>query len=137
MSTTSSPDCIPVVALQSCHSQLSYILAELSNRRLKASYLPGCWKFWSLLPVFSNVGERCMAKNYCLFSDFQHRCRSSWLIADLLTVVCYKIAKVWNRSGATCDVACDISKASDRVWHADLLYKLKSYGILGEIFALI
>ena len=31
----------------------------------------------------------------------------------------------------------DISKTFDRVWHADLLHKLKSYGISGQIFGLI
>ena len=31
----------------------------------------------------------------------------------------------------------DIFKAFDRVWHAGLLYKLKSYGISGQIFGLI
>ena len=41
------------------------------------------------------------------------------------------------RSGATRDVALDISKAFDRVWHAGLLHKLKSYGISGQIFGLI
>ena len=30
-----------------------------------------------------------------------------------------------------------ISKAFDRVWHAGLLHKLKSYGIWGQIFGLI
>ena len=30
----------------------------------------------------------------------------------------------------------DISKGFDRVWHADLLHKLKSYGILSQIFGL-
>ena len=30
-----------------------------------------------------------------------------------------------------------ISKAFDRVWHAGLLHKLKSYGISGQIFGLI
>ena len=30
-----------------------------------------------------------------------------------------------------------ISKAFGRVWHADLVHKLKSYGISGQIFGLI
>ena len=40
-------------------------------------------------------------------------------------------------SGATQAVAFDISKAFDRVWHADLLHKLKSYGISSQTFGLI
>ena len=31
----------------------------------------------------------------------------------------------------------DIFKAFDRVWHAGLLHKLKSYGISGQVFSLI
>ena len=34
-------------------------------------------------------------------------------------------------------MALDISKAFDRVWHAGLLHKIKSYGISGQIFGLI
>ena len=48
-----------------------------------------------------------------------------------------RIARAFNRSGATGAVALDISKAFDRVWHAGLLHKLKSYGISGQIFGLI
>ena len=48
-----------------------------------------------------------------------------------------RIARAFNRSGATRAVALDISKAFDRVWHAGLLHKLKSYGISGQIFGLI
>ena len=59
------------------------------------------------------------------------------LIADLLTVVSDRIARAFNRCGATRAVALDISKASDRVWHAGLLHKLKSYGISSQIFGLI
>ena len=47
-------------------------------------------------------------------------------MADLLTVVSDKIARVLNRSGATQAVALDIPKAFDRVWDVGLLHNLKS-----------
>ena len=64
--------------------------------------------------------------------------RSFQSTADLLTVLSDRIARAFNRSsGATLTVALDISKAFDRVWHAGLFHKLKSYGISGQIFGLI
>ena len=118
-----------------------------------------------MVPVLRNVGERSTAKNYrpvsllsvvskvfekllnnrivdhlenCgLFSDFQYSFRSSRSTADLLTVVSDRIARAFNRSGATRAVALNIVKAFDRVWHAGLLHKLKSYGFSGQIFTLI
>ena len=108
-----------------------------------------------MVPVFKNFWERITAKNYCrvsllsvvrkvfeklvdnrivdhlekcgLFSDFQYGFRSSRSTADLLTVVSDRIARAFNRSGATRAVTLDISKAFDRVWHAALLHKLKPY----------
>ena len=155
-SKASGPDCIPVVVLKNCKPELSYILAKLFNKCLKESCFPDCWKVSLVVPVFKNVGERSTAKNYhpvsllsvvskvfeklvnnrivdhlekCgLFSDFQYGFRSSR--SD-------RIARAFNRSGATRAVALDISKAFDRVWHAGLLHKPKSYGISGQIFGLI
>ena len=72
-----------------------------------------------------------------LFSDFHYGFRSSQSTADLLTVVSDRIARAFNRSGATRTVALDISKAFDRVWHAGVLHKLNSYGISGQICGLI
>ena len=72
-----------------------------------------------------------------LFSDFQYGFRSSQSTADLLTVVSDRIARAFNRSGATQAVALDILKAFDRVWHVGLIYRFKSYGVLGQIFGLI
>ena len=165
LSKPSGPDCISVVFLNKCEPELSYILAELFNKCLKESCFPDCWKVSSVVPVFKNVGERSTAKNYCpvsllsevskvfeklvnnrivdhlekcgLFSDFQYGFRSSRSTADLLTVVSDRIARAFNKSGATRAVALDISKAFGRVWHAGLLHKLKSYGISGQILSLI
>ena len=164
-SKASGPDCIPVVVLKSCESELSYIPAKLFSNCLKESYFPDCWKVSSVVPVFKNVGERSTAKNYgpvsllsvvnkvfeklvinrvvdhlekCgLFSDFQYGFRSSGSTADLLTVASDRIGRAFNRSGATRAVALDISKAFNRVWHTGFLHKLKSYGISGQIFGLI
>ena len=165
LSKGSGPECIPVVVLKNCELELSYILAELFNKCLKESCFPDCWKVSSVVPVFKNVGERSTAKNYhpvsllsvvskvfenlvnnrivdhlekCgLFSDFQYGFRSSRSTADLLTVVSDRIARTFNKSGATGAVVLDIFKAFDRVLHAGLLHKLKSYGTLGQIFGLI
>ena len=110
-----------------------------------------------MVPVFKNVRERSTAKSYCtvsllsvvskvceklvndrmvdhlekfsLFSDFQYGFRSCQSIADLLTVVSDRIARAFNRSGATRTVELEISKAFNRVWHFCLFHKPKSYGI--------
>ena len=73
----------------------------------------------------------------CLFSDFQYDFRSSRSTTDLLTVVSNRIVRTFNRCGTAPAVAVDISKAFGRIWHAGLLYKLKSYGISGQIFGII
>ena len=158
LTKASGPDCIPVLVLKNCELELSYILAEHFNKCVKESCFPDFWKISSVVTAFKNVGERSTAKNYrsvclvsvvskvfeklvnnrivdhlekCGFSDFQYGFRSinSRSTADLLAVVSHRIARFFNRSGATRAVALDISKAFDKVWHAGLLHKLKSYGI--------
>ena len=57
-------------------------------------------------------------------------CRFSYLVSD-------RIVRAFNRSGATWPVALDISEAFDRVWHAGLLHKRRSWGVSGQIFCLI
>ena len=149
-SKASGPDCIPVVIPKNCEHELSYVLAEIFNMCLKKSCFPGLLGA-VLVPVFKNVRERSIAKNYHpvsllsvvskvfeklvnnrivdhleksgLFSDFQYGFRSSRSTADLLTVVSDRIARAFNRSGDTGAVVLDISKAFDRVWHAGLLHK--------------
>ena len=52
-------------------------------------------------------------EKYGLFSHLQYGFRSSRSTTDLLTVVYDRIARAFNRSGATRAVALDISKAFD------------------------
>ena len=73
-----------------------------------------------------------------LFSDLQDGFRSSWSTADLLTAVCDRIARAFNRSGATWYIqgfqqglTCFINFISF------ILHKFKSDGISGQIFGLI
>ena len=146
-SKASAPDCIAVVVLKNCESELSYILAKLFNMFLK-EYLrilgKGLLPETSALSVVSKVFEKLVnnrivdnLENCGLFSDFQYGFRSSGSTADLLTVVSYRIARAFNTSGATRVVALHISRAFDRVWLAGCHHKLKSYGISGQIFGLI
>ena len=157
LSKAPGPDCIPVVALKNCEPKLSYILAELVNNCRKESCFPDCWKVSSVVPVFKNFGEGSTAENYCpvslpfvvskvfgklvnnkivdhleksgFFSDLQYGFRSSQSTAGLLTVESDRIARAFNRSGATQTVALNISKAFNRVCHAGLLHKFMGFQV--------
>ena len=121
---------------------------------LEESCFPDYWKVSLVVPVFKIVEERRTAKNYHpvhplfvvskvfeklvnnrildhvekfgLFSGFQYGFRSSRSTGDLLIVVSDRDARAFNRSGIPGDVARNIFKAFNRVWHAGLLHKLKS-----------
>ena len=93
-----------------------------------------------LLFVFEKLANNKIVdhlKKCGILSDFQYGFRSSRSTAVVLTALSYKIARAYNKSGATRAVALDMSKAFDRAWHAGLLHKPKSYEISVQIFGLI
>ena len=59
----SGPDCIQVVFLKNCETELSYLLAKFFNMCLKEFSFPDCWKVSSVVPMFRNVGKRSTGKN--------------------------------------------------------------------------
>ena len=115
-----------------------FLVPKNGRRREKQSLL-GTGKLVVMIEVKMSKDNKIVdhLEKCGLFSDFQYGFRYSRSTADLLTVVSDRIARAFNRSGATRAVALDISKAFDRVWHAGLFHKLKSYGISGQIFGLI
>ena len=113
-------------------------------RNVWESSTPKKYRTFSLVSVVSKVFEKLVNNEIVdhldkcgLFSEFQYSFRSSQSTADILTVVSDRIARGFNRSGATRAVALDIPKSFYRVWHAGLLHKRKSYGISSPIFGFI
>ena len=106
-----------------------------------------------MVPVFKNVGERSTAKSYrpvsllSVISKVFEKLVNSRIVDHLnlafflifsmvlgllgqlqiFSVLSDRISRACNRSGATQAVALDISKAFDRVLHAGLHHKRKSY----------
>ena len=91
-SKASSLDCIPVVVLKNCGSELSYKLADFFNMCLKESCFPEL-EGSSAAPLFKNVGERATARG----SRGKKRSMSKHYHLDsLLTVVSKVFEKLVN-----------------------------------------
>ena len=105
---------------------------------------PGKYRPISLLSIVSKIFESFIndslikhLDNTGLFSDLQYGFRTLWSTADILTVLSERIYNSMDAGGETRAIALDISKAFDKVWHAGLLHKLKSYGVVGPILGIL
>ena len=94
----------------------------------------------SLLSVISKCMERCVYKyvyNFLLLNNIITSNQSGFTFGDSAINQLVNISNDFGRaldSGKEIRVVfCDISKAFDRVWHKGLLFKLKQYGISGNL----
>ena len=95
----------------------------------------------SLFSVISKCIERCVYKyayTFLLLSNIITSNQSGVAFGDSAINQLVNISNDFGRaldSGKEIRVVfCDISKAFDREWHKGLLFKLKQYGISGNLF---
>ena len=100
----------------------------------------------SLLPIFSKIFERIIFNSIFNFMDqngFFNPNQSGFRPGDScihqLISITHDIHKSYdtNPSQEVRALFLEISKAFDRVWHKGLLYKIRNFGIEGNLFKLI
>ena len=154
------PDGIPAIVLKMCAPELAPILSRLYNLSLTSGVCPASWKTAHVFPI-PKKGDRSNPSNYrpiaitsilckvmeslinkkllhffessSSLSDHQYGFRKARSTGDLLAYVTHIWSSALESFGESRVIALDISKAFDRVWHANLLAKLKSFGVNASV----
>ena len=140
-------------------------LGVAKPRVLTVFHLLSWWKFLSVVHYLKNNGERSIPGNYHpisilpiiskIFESFVNNRISKYLggitlfshlpygfsafrsTADLPTVLSKCNYNSFDVGGETRAIALDISKAFDKVWHAGLLHKLRSYIVRSSVLSIV
>jgi len=151
------PDGIPPIVLSRCASVLYVSLHHLFNLTLKFSYLPTEWKVHKIIPVFKSgdpthinnyrpisllsntskvleriiydkiIGHITSQINYAQFGFIQNHSTVQQLLSLL--------SDIYTSRHQLDIIYLDITKAFDSVPHPQLLYKLSTFNIGGELWA--
>ena len=159
-------DNLSIKMIQICKEVITIPLKLIFDQSLKEGKFPEIWKAANVVPVHKKE-DKCLVKNYrpisllpifakvferviynSLFNYFLHNklftpSQSGFLpgdscIAQLLSII-HEIQSAFDEI-SNMDVRgifLDISKAFDKVWHDGLLFKLKKYGIEGDLLLLL
>ena len=152
--------------IKMCDKSLLRPLSIIFRNSLKSSIYPSTWKKAnvipvhkkdekqcvnnyrpvSLLPVFGKIFEKLIFNETDSFLEREKHLNINQsgfrpfdsCVNQLLTIT-HEIFSSFdcNPSLEVCSIFLDISKDFDKVWHEGLLYKLKSFGISGDLLNLI
>ena len=109
-------------------------LFKKGDRSISSNYRPV-----SLLSNIGKIQERIVFKHVSnnLLFKYQSGFRPSHSTTFQLIEIFHHICQSFDEKQYSCMVFCDISKASDKVWHRGLLFKLRQNGIKGNLLAWI
>ena len=160
LNKATGPDLISNKMLKSVSEEISVPLSILFNRSFRGGKFAQTWKKANILPLFkqgdeslpsnyrpvsllSGVGklqERIVFKhiyNHLIANNFLYKYQSGFLPTHYTTFqlvdIYQHIYQTFDNNQYSCMVFCDLSKAFDRVWHKGLIFKLKQYGISGDL----
>ncbi|MCG8045232.1 MAG: reverse transcriptase domain-containing protein [Candidatus Thiodiazotropha endolucinida] len=147
--------------LKICRNQLVKPLTLLFNRSLELGVVPQQWKMSNISAIFKGKGNEqdptnyrpisitsCLSKmlekiifkylfNYLKEHEILTRYQSGFRPKDSTVTQLLEIYHIiidnLDKGRDLKFVFCDVSKAFDKVWHQGLLFKLKRYGIYGNL----
>ena len=156
----SGPDGISNKMLKPVAKEISVPLNILFNRSFREGKFSETWKQSNLIPlpkkgdssdpsnfrpvallcVISKLQERIVFKNIHNFLNennliykyqfgFLPNHSTTFQLIDIYHHICQAV----DNNQHSCMVFCDVSKAFDRVWHKGLIFKLRQYGIDGDL----
>ena len=77
------------------------------------------------------------AQEHNIITKFQSGFRSRDSTVNQLLEIYHQIIENLDKGKEIKFIFCDISKAFDKVWHRGLIYKLKQYGICGNMLEMV
>ena len=154
------PDKIHNRILKECAESLHKPLAELFQNSLNVGIFPETWKEAAVSSIFKKIDRQiksnyrpisllaCISKifeklvfdkfyNYLIENNLLNANNSGFKPNDSaqnrLLAILETVYAGFDNHQDSIFISLDISKAFDRVWHKGLLFKLKQYGITGNL----
>ena len=152
------PDNIPARLLKETATEIAPSLCALFNKSLRVGVLPSDWKIANVVPVHKH-GEKTYVENYrpisllcliskvlerCIFNNIKYRiyeqlnpCQHGFMPGKSCVTQFIEVLDQLGREldrGKQIDVLyLDMSKAFDKVSHAELIHRLREFGFGGHI----